>query len=267
MYEGHWSKEIHAIGYLVYAYLQKGDNENASEQSRYMRTMNIVSPKWDHRAAAYQFAAVPARVVLENKQWSLAAKLKLHVSDINWEQFPWEKAIIHFTRVLGSSRTGDIKSAEKELNKLDSLQQVLQNQNEIYKADQVMIQVVAGQAWLNFARGNHQEALLLMNKAAIMEDNTAKHPTTPCEVLPAKELLGDLLFAMNQPQLALQAYEANLMRNPNRFNGIYGAAIASKNLDDKKRASMYFEDLLKLAEGVASDRVELVEAREYLREI
>lgn len=264
MMEGHWSKEIHAIAYLVYAYLQKGDNAKAMEQYEYLKTMNIVSPDWDHHAAAYPFAAIPARIVLENKRWTEAANLTLHASNIQWDQFPWEKAIIHFAKILGNAHTGELQTAEKELAILQSLHQQLVDQEDQYKADQVMIQLKASQAWIQAAKGKNEEALTLMQEAANLEDNTEKHPVTPGEVLPAKELLGDLLLSMNRPSQALVAYELNLKRNPNRFNGIYGAAVAAKEVGDEEKARMHFESLLKLTESAISNRPEIEEAKAFV---
>jgi len=216
---------------------------------------------------AYPFASIPARIVLENKQWAEAANLKFHSWELQWEQFPWEKSIIHFARALGSSHMGDINSAEKELAILQSLQQELAaKEGEEYKANQVLIQVMASQAWLNFAKGNNEEALILMQEAADMEDKTEKHPVTPGEVLPARELYGDLLLAMNKPSQALEAYEIDLKGHPNRFNGIYGAAIASKGVGDEEKAIMYFEMLMKLVESTESDRPEIEEARAYVEQ-
>ena len=111
--DGHWSNEIHAMDYLVYAYLQKGDNVKANEQYEYLQTMDKVYPA--NFVAAYPFAAIPARMVLENKQWAKAANLQVHSSELQWEQFPWQKSMVHFARSLGASNTGDINSAEKEL--------------------------------------------------------------------------------------------------------------------------------------------------------
>ena len=67
-----------------------------------------------------------------------------------------------------------------------------------------------------------------MKQATKLESKTSKHPVTPGEVLPADELLGDMLLALNNPAEALEAYEINLKERPGRFNGIYGAAIAAK---------------------------------------
>jgi len=99
-----------------------------------------------------------------------------------------------------------------------------------------------------------------------MEEHTEKHPKTPCEVLPASELLGDMLLAMNEHSEALNAYEIDLKGHPNRFNGIYGAAIASKSIGDDEKATMYFKMLLTLTEMSDSDRPEVEEAREFFRQ-
>ncbi len=258
--DGHWGDEIHAMDYLVYAYLQKGDNENANNQYEYLQTIFKVNSQFD----PYNFAAIPARIVLENKQWANAAKLKMHDSEYQWEDYPWEQSLIHFTRILGASRVGNIELAEKELVTLQALQQDLENLKDKYKAKQVMIQVKASQAWIEFAKGNKQEALTLMQESADMEDSTEKHPITPGELLPARELLGDMLMSANKPTEALEAYELNLREHPYRFNGIYGAAVAANGIGDQEQAKMYFEMLLALTESSNSDRPEVAEAREYV---
>lgn len=259
--DGHWHNEIHAMDYLVYAYLQKGDNIKAEEQYQHLLTIDKIYPE---DASVYNFGAIPARMALENKQWTKAVSISQHASNVQWEQFPWEIAITHFARSLGASHTGDIASAEEELAILQSLHQNLVKMNETYKANQVIIQVKAAQAWIHYAKNNHKEALTFMQEAANLEDKTEKHPMTPGEVLPASELLGDMLLAMNQPSEALQAYEKNLKRNPYRFNGIYGAAMAAKNLGDQKKATKYFEEFLKLTEGSDSNRPEIEEARTFV---
>ena len=97
-----------------------------------------------------------------------------------------------------------------------------------------------------------------MKAAADMEQNTSKHPVTPGEVLPSLELLGDMYLALDKPEEALEAYELGLKSHPNRFNGIYGAAKASKNLGEDEKARLYFEKLIELTELSESKRPELV---------
>lgn len=262
--EGNWTSEIHALDYLFYAYLQKGDNVNANELYEYFRNIDKVSG--NNASISYPFAAIPARMVLENKLWSKAAELELHSVEMQWEKFPWEKSIYHFTRVLGASHIGDTTSAKEDLARLIALQKELVQINDKYKANQVAIQIKASQAWIELSKGNNADALALMIESADMENNTEKHPVTPGEVLPALELLGDLLMEMGNPSEALAAYEKNIELNPNRFNGIYGVAAAAKAVGDHAKATNYFKMLLTLTELSDSDRPELEEARKYIRQ-
>jgi len=261
--EGYWFQEVHAIDYLVYAYLQQGDNTKANDQYQYVKTMYDVNPA-NIPAVAYPFAAIPARIALENKNWSEAAQLKLHDSSIEWEQFPWQKAIFHFAKALGAAHINDFDAAEEEIKTLQKLRQNLLDVDDVYSANQVMIQIKAAQAWMKFENSNREEGLALMKEASTMENNTSKHPVTPGEVLPAEELLGDMLLAMNNPSEALQAYEKVLQTHPNRFNSIYGAAVSATKLSENEKTSNYFKELVRLVGTVDSDRKELKEAKEFL---
>ena len=243
--------------------------KNALEQLNEMEAVKTVFPK-DDFASAYALTAIPVRMALENKNWSEATQLELPNTDFNWEKFSWEKAILHFGKSLGYSHLGDAKSAELELGILKDLHEKLLNSKDnftrTYKADQVLIQINSAQAWIHLAKGNKSEALASMRLAAKMESETSKHPVTPGEVLPADELLGDMLLALNKPQEALEAYEVNLKGHPNRFNGIYGAAIASKLSGDNDKAKLYFEQLVELTKHSKSDRPELAETKAFLED-
>ena len=260
--KGHWDEELHGLDYLVYGYLQKGDNANAKKQWNYLNTMKAVHPV--NFKVAYAFAAIPARYVLENKLWKEASTLEVNESMIQWENHQWQKAIVHFARLLGSVHTNSIKSAEKELTNLKNIHQHLLSQKDAYKANQVNIQLLAGEAWILFAQGKHDSAITLMNEAAMLEDATEKHPVTPGEVLPARELQGDLLLAINQPAQALQAYEADLKKHPNRFNGLYGAGLAAEKAGDHAKAKQYYAQLNAMAGPSHSNRPELAMINGYL---
>ena len=262
--EATWGAEIHAVDYLVYAYLQNGNNQKANEYLLETQAITAVFPKQNF-ASAYALTAIPVRIALENKQWENAANLKLPSIDFTWETLHWETAIMHFGKALGYSHTGNIKAAEKELQTLELLHQNLLNANEEYKAKQVNVQVHSAKAWIEFAKENKEEALVFMKKATYLENLTTKHPVTPGEVLPADELLGDMLLALNQPKEALEAYEVNLKGHPNRFNGIYGAAVASKKSGDQEKALSYFKLLVKLSDNSNSDRIELKEAKDFIK--
>jgi tetratricopeptide (TPR) repeat protein len=162
-------------------------------------------------------------------------------------------------------RSGDITSAEKELDSLRIRHQELLDIKDSYKAKQVLIQMNSITAWILYLKGRHKEAIALMTEITQMEENTAKHPVTPGEVVPAQELLGDMYMAMNNPVEGLKVYELNLKTRPGRFNGIYSAAEAARRSGDAKKATQYFYNLLKLTEKSNSSRPELAEAREFVK--
>jgi len=261
----HWDEEIHAIGYLVYSYLQTGDNVKAIEQYIYLKSFDEVFPS--NFKIAYTAAAIPARIAMENKNWQDAAIIELPSNlDLAWESFPWQKAIVHFTRAMGSIHTKNLQAAENELDVLRSLQKELAEIADGYKANQVGIQIKMAEAWLALAKGNEKDALLSMEMAVDMEGKTSKHPVTPGEVVPADELYADMLLRLNKPQKALEAYELNLQRRPNRFNGIYGAAIAAKQSGENEKATQYFNQLIELTKNSNSNRPEVEEALKFIQQ-
>ena len=262
--EANWAQEIHAVDYLVYAYLQKGDNQKALEQLEEMQSVKTVFPK-NHFAATYALIAMPVRMALENKDWENAANLQLPSIELSWEKAHWEKAMLHFGKALGFSHTGKIELAKKELDILQNLHRNLLDENKTYEAGQVNIQVNAAKAWIELAEGNNNEALKLMKNAVVLEGQTSKHAVTPGEVLPADELLGDMYLATNNPEEALKAYEVNLKGHPNRFNGLYGAAQAAKQLGNTEKATTYFNQLLEITKHSNSNRPELLEAEAYTK--
>ncbi len=260
--KGHWDEELHGMDYLVYAYLQKGDNKLAKEQVEYLQTINEVYPV--NFKVAYAFAAIPSRYLLENKNWAEAAILQIHPQNFPWNKFPWQEAIIHFTRLMGATHTGDLNAANDELNKLNQLHDTLEKQKDSYKSKEVAIQAKTGEAWILFQSGKKTEALNIMKLAADMEDSTGKHPVTPGEVLPARELLGDMLLQSEKNEDALQAYEAVLMKCPNRFNSLYQAGVAAEKTGNKEKAVFYYKNLSAIADSTNSEKTELPAVRSFL---
>lgn len=261
--KGHWDEELHGLDYLVYGYLQKGQNDSAQSRLRYLRQITKVHPV--NAKVAYSFAAIPARYVLENKQWEAAAALKPVFENINWDHFPWQAAITRFARALGGAHTGQPGLAREELKALNQLQTLLTKQKDAYAANQVAIQAKAAEAWILFAEGKTGAAQTLMQLAADMEDRTGKHPVTPGEVLPARELLGDMLLAMHQPEAALVAYETTLTTHPGRFNALYGAGQAAIRSGKTEKAAAYFQQLLAITDGGRSARPEIARVKKYLK--
>jgi len=261
--QGIWDEELHSLDYLVYAYLQKAENKQAKEQCDYLKTIDVVYPV--NFKDAYAFAAIPARYVLENKLWEDAAALKIHPVNFPWQKFPWQKAIFNFTRLLGFVHINKIDSASMELVKLYAIYDTLKKQNDAYKANQVKNQINTAEAWILFKEGKNVKALKTMITAADIEDSTQKHPVTPGEVIPARELLGDMLLQMNKPAKALEAYEADLEKHANRFNGLYGAGASAKKVHNLEKTNFYYKKLIAISNAPDSKRPELDVAKSFLK--
>lgn len=116
------------------------------------------------------------------------------------------------------------------------------------------------QAWAAYAAGNSEEALRRLRSVADDQDKIGKGETG----LPAREMLADMLLDLHRPQDALAEYEISLHTDPNRFNGLYGAAQAATQVQQREKASTYYTQLLKNCDGVKSDRAELTQARTLL---
>jgi len=258
-----WVSEIHALDYLVYAYLQMGDNVRAQTEMNKMIEIKEVFPS-DHFASAYALIAVPSRLAVENKDWKLATELELPKTNLDWNKAPWPKAMLHFSRALGFTNTGNTSKAQKELDILIDLRERLNEAKNSYESGQVTIQIESIKGWIEYSKGNTEKAIEYMKLASKLESETTKAAVTPGEIIPAEELLADLYMLTGKYKEALKSYELNLKGRPFRFNGLYGAAKAAQKLDNNELAAYYFEKLIKVSEDVNSSRPELSEAKDFL---
>lgn len=261
---GHWDEELHGIDYLVYAYLQQARDATAKEQLEYLQSINVVFPV--NFKDAYTFAAVPTRYALERKDWKAASTLELNPVDFPWKDFVWQKSIVSFGKVLGAVHLRDMAAAKAGLAELKANYTTLMESEKGYEANQVKIEIIASEGWIQLLKGNKNEATCLMTEAATMEDATEKHPVTPGEVVPARELLGDMLMEMNEYSKALEAYEADLLRHPGRFNGLSGAGLAASKLGETEKATNYFRQLIISTQLSDKKRSDLTKAELFLRQ-
>jgi tetratricopeptide (TPR) repeat protein len=263
---GVWDEQLHAMDYLAYAYLQAGQDKKALDVFEELSKIQRVDPP--NLKVAYSSTAIPARYALERRQWSEAAKLPLHpvaLEAFPWQRFRWAEAHIHFARAIGAARTGDTSSARLEVERLADIQKSLPEAKGDYDwAKQVKIKHQAAAAWLAYAEGKRDEALRMMRAAADLDDATEKHPVTPGALIPARELLGEMLLELKQPAAAFKEFEIALRYAPNRFNGLYGAARAANLAADQKSARTYYQKLVELCRLADSKRPEIEEAKAFL---
>jgi tetratricopeptide (TPR) repeat protein len=256
-----WDQSLHAMDYLEYSYLQTGQDTEAKRVLDQLMSYQKATPS--SLAAAYAIAAIPARYAVERQNWAEAAALSSPPIALAWDQFPWTAPMITYARALGAAHTGDLAGAQAEIAKLQSARDALIQAKNTYWAGQVNVEVRSASAVLAQAQGRNDEALTLMRSAADLEDASDKHPVTPGSIVPARELLGDMLLDTNQAAQALVEYERSLTSAPNRFHGLAGAAAAAERAGDAAKAKLYREKVAQLA-TTGSDRPELLAAKRFL---
>ena len=256
-------EQLHASDYLEYAYLQRGQDEQAK---RVLDAMPAIKGGLrSYFQGVYATATMPARYVIERRRWAEAAKLEVP-SGSPGGKLSWAEATTYYARALGCAHTGDIEEARLAIQKLEADRNTLVELQETYWAGQVEIQRREAAGMLASAQGKKDEALELLRSAADMEDASEKHPVTPGPVVPARELLGEFLLATDKPADALVAFESTLQRSPNRFNALYGAARAAQNAGQREKARQYYSALVEVSDPV-SPRPELRTAKSYLQEV
>lgn len=247
----------HASDYMTYAYLQLTRDRQAGETTD--KALRIGGTNPARSTAPYAAAAMPARYAVERGAWREAMQLQPRPT-----KYKYPEAMTYFARALGAARSGEVAAAEKDAEALAELHKALLAEKNAYWANEVEVQRLTVAGWIALARGLAEDALRFMRAAADNEDRSEKHIITPGRILPARELLGDMLLELGQPALALQAYEASQMREPNRFRGLYGAARAAEAAGDRAKAADYFSRLLAMTRDGDGMRPELARARTFL---
>jgi tetratricopeptide (TPR) repeat protein len=254
--------DVHALDYLEYAYLQTAQDGPAKTVVDELVTFHQGAEP--NLPTAYAVAAIPVRYALERRDWAAAASLSPPAIGFPLERFPWAEAMISYARALGEARTGDIAGAQAEIAQLQSLKDKLSAAKDTYWANQIEVQRLGAAGILAHVQGDDTKAIELVRAAADLEATMDKHPATPSSVLPARELLADLLLELNQPAAALVEYKEMLRTDPNRFRSILGEARAAKQSGDMAAAHDAYQKLVALSKPTGPERPELAEAKAYL---
>jgi tetratricopeptide (TPR) repeat protein len=271
---GHWQESIdsnrtsvevdgnatfnshHAYDYRIYAHLQLAQDRSAEEVLEQAEAL----PPLDHFAAAFAFAAIPARAALEQEDWERAETLELYpaADDFPWEKYPHAEAINAFARGVGAARTGDAEAAREQQDRLEDLREAT---GPAYWVEQVDIQADIVAALAICAADQAENCVEALRQAAAREDATEKHVVTPGPILPAREILADILLEQDRPEEALTEYEAVLDKEPNRYRALAGAAQAAQEAGMTEKARAHAEHLIKQTGAADSERPSLDLAR------
>jgi tetratricopeptide (TPR) repeat protein len=218
------AEALHAADYTMYAYMQLGQEKEAKAILDGLPPIaarfdpNAITGAATGSAGVFALAAIPARWALERSAWAEAEALEPRPS-----AYPWAEAMTYFARALGASHLGHSAQARSAVDSLASIRDRLAASSEAYWAEQVAIQHLAAQAWLDFAEQRKEDALKRMREAVAREDATEKSAVTPGPLAPARELLGDMLVELGQRDQAIAEYRTTLEKEPNRLRSMRGA--------------------------------------------
>ena len=231
--QGDVGEELHAMDYLTYAYLQRGQNSNAERVVASLRTMDALAAPGNDLKVGYAATAMPVRLAIERHAWRAAADLR---------DAPGRRSECRRHRLLGAcdgqcAQRPAAGRADATLRKLKRARRNCRLPETRTGPTQVDVLEKEAKAWRQAAAGGAAESARLLRQAADEEDAVEKLPVTPGPIVPAREQLGELLLQQNQPQQALREFRAALVLAPGRRGALLGGAEAAERIGDARTAA------------------------------
>ncbi|HEX2249251.1 MAG TPA: tetratricopeptide repeat protein [Gemmatimonadales bacterium] len=253
-------EQLHALDYAVYAHLQRG--QDSAAEATVAVAQGLAIPQGKSLVGDYNRTAMAARIPLERGNWAQAARFPI----AQMQGAGTQAMLSRFTRAIGAARSGNARAARAEVAALDSLlTKLAAEKKEPYWARVTAIKRDAARAWVLFAEGDTAGALVLARAAADSEEVTDKHPVTPAELLPARELEADMLLEAGRYMEARKAYQATLAREPGRARSLYGSARAAELAGNHSDARADYSKFITLMSKADGNRAELVAAMRYVK--
>jgi tetratricopeptide (TPR) repeat protein len=222
---GDLGEELHAMDYLVYAYLQSGRDTDAAEVIQQLKTMPALNTR--EFKVGYAATVMPVRYLIERQQWTEASRI------VPPSQAPPHViAIAVWGRGMGLARSGHAAEARAQIDPLQRIEDQLQSADNLYWATQTRVMKRELAAWSAQAEKKTEEAVSLLRQAAEEEDSLEKLPVTPGPIVPAREQLGQLLLAQARPDLAAKEFQTALASSPGRRGALEGASNAAKRMQE-----------------------------------
>src|SRR5579864_815669 len=234
--EGH---QFHAMDFLFYAYLQSGREAEARALMDEVKAMPEMHDMYGigfdpHLATAAQFASL---YPLEMRDWAAAAALTpVAVPGTAEDSFRyWAKAI-------GAAHLHRADEVRKDVSAIEAIHQKFVSEKKNDFAEATENDLKQARAWLAFAEGKYDDAVETLRPIADKEDALGDEP----QGIPTREMIADILLEAKRPAQALTEYQVDLKMNPNRFDGLYGAARAAELAGKQSEAAGYYAMLLKV---------------------
>jgi tetratricopeptide (TPR) repeat protein len=252
---GSYGHELHAMDFLNYAYLQVSEDGKARDIVVKVENMDPAAGHDMHGYLDLARARFPGTYEVEMRHWKEAAAL-----DPTAAKEPANAAETYWARAVGSGHLHDVVGAKQDLVQYDVLVETVKKSQKAYLAEYMDTYRDEIRAWIAFAENNNDEAANIMRSVADKQDKFGKGETE----IPAREMLADILLDSNHPQQALAEYERSMTIDPNRFNGLYGAARAAQASNQPAKAEKYYAQLVKNCQDAKTERPELARAKAEL---
>jgi tetratricopeptide (TPR) repeat protein len=230
--QGDQGEELHAMDYLTYAYLQRGRESEAEQVVSALRAMDALTNPGSDFKVGYAATVMPIRLAIERHRWSDAVSLQTFPDSL-----PHVAATVFWARAIANARSGHPQAADADIAKIETCRQQLRTSGNDYWATQVDVLDKEARAWQSAATAHRAEAIELLRQAADEEEGLEKLPVTPGPIVPAREQLGELLLAQNNPKQALREFQAALVSAPGRRGALTGAATAAELVGDRRAAA------------------------------
>jgi hypothetical protein len=244
---------IHSMEFLEYAYLQIGDDVHAKQQVDALLAIpgDSIDPTYvdyyQQRLMNFQ-----ATYALERRQWREALAIEPDPAAA-----PFAQGVAAWAHAVAAGHLHDAATAKAAAQQYLALVEAQKQTTKPYMAQAMENARDEALAWAKHAEGDDVDAVRLLRAVADKQDKVGKGEVE----LPAREMLADLLLDANRPVEALREYEISLNTDPNRFNGLAGAARAAELAKQPEKAADFYAQLVKMCAGSTSDRPELARAK------
>jgi tetratricopeptide (TPR) repeat protein len=253
--------EPHSYDFLIYAYLQSGQDVKAKEalaaSSVPLDTIAGMRGYMAEMVPMYR-VKLPGFFAIEMHDWKAAAAME-PVAGMK----PDMATEAYWFRVIGHGHLKDAAGAREDLAKYDALIDEVKKGKDAYEVEGINATLNGDEmlGWVGYAEGNQEEALKQMRAAADIQDKVGQGEVD----IPAREMLADMLLNFGRPKDALAEYEVALKLSPNRLNGLFNAGRAAEAAGQKEKAAEYYAALLKSTDGgTGSERPEFAHAKSFV---
>jgi len=268
-HESGWMDQFHSDDFLVYAYLQSGQEQNARSVvadsnaaiAHYESMSGMAGMSPDNYMTGmfpYYRVKLPIFIALETRDWSGALKIQ-PISGAP----PETQLQVYWARIIAAGHLHHADQAHRDFAAHEALMDAVRKGRHAYMATSTSAKVERGEllGWVAFADGHIDDAVAHLRDSADLQDRVGQGEVD----IPAREMLADVLLEANRPKEALTEYQRALALSPNRFNGLYNAGQAAEAAGDAAAARHYFSALLKATDnGAHSNRPEIAQAKKYL---